>query len=242
MALCLCLVAGAQTNFRHVSSSEAKAAAKAEQKLLFLDFYTDWCGPCKMMANEVFPQKPVGDYLNPKFVCVKINAEKGEGVELAKKYKIKAYPSFIIADNEGKEKGRFAGFRDIDGLRTEIERITDPSKSPEVVKSRYESGDRTPDLVLNYAELVYDEARNMRTKNSYEIAKKKAEDVVQDDFSNLSDADRLKKENIFVYRKYSSTPETPSARFMTDNIDRFPADMKADIDTIVKDLFQKTIS
>ena len=54
--------------------------------------------------------------------------------------------------------------------------------------------------------------------------------------------DLLKKENIFVYRKYSSTPETPSARFMTDNIDRFPADMKADIDTIVKDLFQKTIS
>ncbi|MDD5895098.1 MAG: thioredoxin domain-containing protein [Prevotellaceae bacterium] len=240
--LCSCLVAGAQTEFRHVSFDEAKAAAKAESKLLFIDFYTEWCGPCKRMANEIFPQKPVGDYLNPKFVCVKINAEKGEGVELANKYKITAYPTFIVADATGKEMGKFEGGRDIDGLRTEIERIIDPSKSPDVVRSRYDSGERTPDVVLNYAALVFEEASNIRAKNAYEIAQKKAEKVVQDYFSNLSEADRLKKENLFVYRKYSSTPDTPSARFMTDNIDRFPADMKADIDTIVKDLFQNTMA
>ena len=75
----------AQTDFRHISYAEGLEAAKAEGKTLFIDFYTEWCGPCKRMARDVFPQKDVGDYMNAKFVCLKIDAEKGEGVELAKR-------------------------------------------------------------------------------------------------------------------------------------------------------------
>ena len=242
MALCLCLVAGAQTNFRHVSFSEAKAAAKAEQKLLFMDFYTDWCGPCKMMANTIFPQKEVGDYLNPHLVCIKVNAEKGEGVELAKQFKISAYPTFIITDAEGKEKGRFVGGRDIDGLRSEIERIINPANSPENLKARYEAGERTPELIVNYTALIKDEARNLRKQDARAKAEEEANRIAQDYFASLSESDRFKADNIFVYRKFSQTPETASAKFMIDNIDRFPADMKADIDTIVKKLYFNTIA
>ena len=56
----------AQTDFRHLSYNEAIAAAKAEKKMVFIDFYTSWCGPCKMMMKNVFPQKSVGDYLKGK--------------------------------------------------------------------------------------------------------------------------------------------------------------------------------
>ncbi|MGN0280854.1 MAG: thioredoxin family protein [Prevotella sp.] len=241
-ALCLCLVVEAQTNFRHVTFNEAKAAAKAEQKLLFMDFYTDWCGPCKMMANTIFPQKEVGDYLNPRLVCIKVDAEKGEGVELAKQFKIKAYPTFIITDAEGVEKGRFVGGRDIDGLRSEIERITVPGNSPEQLKARYNSGERTPELIANYTALIIDEGRNSRKKEAYMKANEEANRIAQDYFAGLSEADRFKAENIFVYRKFSETPEEPSAKFMIENIDRFPADMKADIDTIVKKLYFNTIA
>ena len=93
----LTMSATAQTNFRHITYDEAINAAKAENKLVFMDFYTDWCGPCKMMMNEVFPKKEVGDFMNEKFVCIKLNAEK-EGKELAKLYKVKAYPTFIAID------------------------------------------------------------------------------------------------------------------------------------------------
>ena len=68
----------AQTNFRDITYKEALAAAKAEKKLVFIDFYTSWCGPCKMMTKNVFPiERTSGDYLNAKFVCVKIDAGKG---------------------------------------------------------------------------------------------------------------------------------------------------------------------
>ena len=70
------LAAHAQTNFRSISFDEALKVAKQENKLVFIDFYTDWCGPCKKMAKEVFPQKMVGDFMNAKFVNLKLNAEK----------------------------------------------------------------------------------------------------------------------------------------------------------------------
>ena len=46
---------------------QASAKAKAEKKLIFLDCFTTWCGPCKKMAREVFPTEVAGAYMNPKF-------------------------------------------------------------------------------------------------------------------------------------------------------------------------------
>lgn len=104
IALFLMLGAGtaiAQTHFRTLSFDAALSAAKQEKKMVFIDFYTDWCGPCKMMARDVFPQPKVGDYFNARFVCLKLNAEK-EGKELAKKYQVSAYPTYVVLDADGK--------------------------------------------------------------------------------------------------------------------------------------------
>ncbi|WP_316796744.1 thioredoxin family protein [Pedobacter agri] len=75
--------------------------AKKQHKLIFLDFYTDWCAPCKRMDAEIFPDKNVGAVYNQLFVSYKVNAEKGNGIELAKKFSIKAYPTWIFLDETG---------------------------------------------------------------------------------------------------------------------------------------------
>ncbi len=55
------------------------ALAKKENKLIFMDCYTSWCGPCKALARDVFPQQKVGDFFNPRFINVQYDMEKGDG-------------------------------------------------------------------------------------------------------------------------------------------------------------------
>ena len=79
-------------NFLHGTTwAEAVAKAKAENKLIFIDFYTQWCGPCLNMAQTVFSLPTVGYYYNQTFINLKIDAEEGEGITLAKKYGVRSY-------------------------------------------------------------------------------------------------------------------------------------------------------
>ena len=62
----------AQTNFQELTLEKALEKAESEHKKVFVDCYTSWCGPCKMMAEKVLPLKEVGEYMNERFVCIKV--------------------------------------------------------------------------------------------------------------------------------------------------------------------------
>ena len=81
---------------------KALQQAKAENKLVFLDIYATWCGPCKLLKKNTFTDKKVGDFFNKTFVNVSIDGEKGVGPQLAQKFGITAYPSLIVANADGK--------------------------------------------------------------------------------------------------------------------------------------------
>ena len=82
--------------------AQALAKAKAEGKPLFVDFYAVWCGPCKKMEKQIFTQPEVGEYFNKHFVALQLDAEKPENVDVAKTYKVEAFPTLGIFDGEGK--------------------------------------------------------------------------------------------------------------------------------------------
>ncbi len=88
--------------FEHGSLQEALDKARKEKKAVFVDCFTSWCGPCKMMSSKVFPDKRAGDYFNPRFVSIKIDMEKGEGKALAAKWQVRAFPTYLILDDRGK--------------------------------------------------------------------------------------------------------------------------------------------
>ncbi len=89
----------------------AKTKAAAEQKLIFIDFYADWCGPCKMMEKEVFTDSLVGAYYNSKFISLQINVEKKENQKWVKQYKVTSMPTLAVIRPDGKIVSLVTGAR-----------------------------------------------------------------------------------------------------------------------------------
>ncbi len=82
--------------------NKALAEAKKQHKLIFLDAYASWCGPCKLLKKNTFPDKEAGEYFNSNFINVAIDMEKGDGPALSEKFSVTAYPTLIITDANGK--------------------------------------------------------------------------------------------------------------------------------------------
>jgi len=84
--------------------------AKKENKLIFLDVYATWCGPCKKLKSKTFSDKEVGDFYNQTFINVALDGEKGEGLELARKYGVRGYPTLLFIDANGKVVSGTSGY------------------------------------------------------------------------------------------------------------------------------------
>lgn len=100
---------GDGVNFFEGTFRQAKEKAKKENKLIMLDAYTTWCGPCKVLKNKVFPNKELGDYINANFVSIGVDMEAGEGPALANMYPIEGYPTILFMDATGKVKKKVLG-------------------------------------------------------------------------------------------------------------------------------------
>lgn len=98
LALALVFSFGLQAQkieFRDISFKEGLQAAADEGKPVFIDCFTTWCGPCKWMSANIFTDPAVAEYYNENYICLKIDMEKGEGLDIAKNYKIRAYPTLL---------------------------------------------------------------------------------------------------------------------------------------------------
>ncbi|CCH51648.1 Thioredoxin domain protein [Fibrisoma limi BUZ 3] len=102
--------------FTESSWKEVLKRAKAEKKVIFLDAYASWCGPCKLLQKKVFTQKEVGDYFNGKFINVKMDMEKGEGPALSQVYPLEAYPTLLFIDGNGRVLKKVIGYQSPENL------------------------------------------------------------------------------------------------------------------------------
>lgn len=109
--------------FQEGTWQEILAKAKAEDKPIFVDVYTQWCGPCKYVSTNVFPQKELGDYYNTHFIAYKIDAESPAGVEFVKQYPVTAYPTFFFIDKAGEVLHKVVGAKNVDGFLKEAETV-----------------------------------------------------------------------------------------------------------------------
>lgn len=96
-------------HFTDRSWSQLLTKANSEDKLIFMDAYTTWCGPCKWMSKNVFPDAEVSALYNRNFINAYIDMEKGEGIELRKKYEVKAYPTYLFINGDGEVVHKVVG-------------------------------------------------------------------------------------------------------------------------------------
>jgi len=150
-----CSTAQDGIKFLDAEFGEVLALAELEGKLVFVDAYTDWCAPCKKMDKEVFSKKEVADYYNTNFLSVKINMEKGEGVALAEKYYIFAYPSLLFVNYDGTVAHRYAGFQDQKGLLALGGMALDDGNNLAALNKRYQAGERSAEFLQKYLQASF---------------------------------------------------------------------------------------
>lgn len=134
------------------SFEEATREAKRQDKLIFIDLYTVWCAPCKIMSNSVFPREDVGEYFNEMFICCKLDAER-EGIEIAKKYGVLSYPTLLFINANGDVVSKISGAIPAETLieqgKNAVTEINNPNSLINL-KKRYESGDRDEQFLKLY--------------------------------------------------------------------------------------------
>ncbi|MCX6199871.1 MAG: thioredoxin domain-containing protein [Bacteroidetes bacterium] len=157
--------------------------AKAQNKLVFMDCYTAWCGPCKRLAAQVFPDSAVGEYFNANFVNTKFDMEKGEGVDLASKYQIRAYPTLLWIDGSGNVVHKIVGGLDVGGLLQNGKKAIDPT--PGILtgmKNKYANGNRDVNFLSDFL-------------NTLVASEEKYEDVFKEYLSKLAPTDFTDKKH-----------------------------------------------
>ena len=138
-------------HFFHGTWEEACWKAQAEDKLVFADFYTRWCGPCLNMAENVFTLSFVGDFYNEHFVCVKVDAEHGEGVALAKRYEVRSYPTYLFIDPaNGDVLHRSRSRQDAEVFLETGKSALDPCRRSPYLEAEYAAGSTDKTVLEHY--------------------------------------------------------------------------------------------
>lgn len=199
---------GQGIEFFHGSFDEALEKAKVENKLIFVDFYTSWCGPCKQMTKDIFPLEEVGNFYNEHFVCCKVDAEKGEGIALAKKYGIRGYPTFLFADANGNSVHSGIGGKSVEKF-IELGKIAlDPSKRLNAKKEKFESGKMSREEVLEYLNTLLSAGGNV-TK------------VLNHHLSSLSEEETYSEETFKLIKNYAIRFEEEAFQFLITNREKY---------------------
>ena len=168
--------------------SDALARSKKEGKLVFIDCYTSWCGPCKYLAKEIFTQKEVGDFYNSHFINLSFDMEKGEGIKIRTKYAVQAFPTLLFLNAEGETVHVGIGAGDANMLIELAKTALDDTRNLLSISNKIKAGDKSIQTLAIYL------------KNNNYASDKEA--LVNDYFKRATDDEKLSKEAWDLFKDY----------------------------------------
>ena len=209
-------------SFEHNTNwAKVKEKAKAENKYIFVDCFTTWCGPCTWMSENVFPQEKVGTYFNDKFVSLKLQMDKtdkdsedvkswyDEAVRFGKDYSVRAYPTFLVFDPNGELVHRIVGGGEADDFIASVSKSLNPETQYVTLVKKFEQNPKDVKIakqLIAAAESAYDEETSAKAVNA---------------FINLVDKNELlTADNISILLNNTKSTAAPSFAIIRDNKDK----------------------
>ena len=206
--------------------TEIVAMAKKENKLIFLDGYASWCGPCKWMASNIFTNDSVGDYYNRTFICASIDMEKGEGIALKNTYDIRAYPTLLFLTADGKMVHKRVGaaqkvqdYLDMGGI------ALSPEHCYATCLKKYKSGVNTPEFIYEFCQRLSDAYTPMT-------------EVLQNYFPTQTEDKLQDRTNWNIIRKFVSDMDSPVFAYLLNHREEYVSKYTKDsVDNKISEVF-----
>lgn len=195
--------------FAHGSFQEVLGQAKAQKKILFVDAYTTWCGPCKWMSANTFPDPKVGEFFNANFVSYKLDMEKGEGPDIAKKYNVMAYPTLLFLASNGELIDVAVGA--LDGkkfLELGEKVIKGGYETLSSKRAKFDQGVRDRDFLYEYLVALSEAGQD-------------GGDVLEAYKEGMNGAALLEEKNWEIFARYFTKTESDQFKYVESNLEQF---------------------
>lgn len=191
-------------DFQDIKFADLLAKAKKENKPVFLDAYASWCGPCKMLEKNIFPQEEVKDFFNQNFINAHYDMEKGEGPAIAARYGIRSYPTMLFLNGDGEVIAKGLGYMDAENLLQLARKSTMAARQNISPRKMFDSGESGSDFL---SEIIRNNA-----ESDYDFAKKAAERY----FSVRKKGPFSKQEISYIFY-FTRSASDPLFKFFVEN-------------------------
>ena len=182
--------------------SEILALAKKENKLIFMDAFASWCGPCKWLATNIFTNDTIADYYNSTFICVSIDMEKGEGVQIRNKYEVRYYPTLLFINQGGEIVHEKVGAaRKIPDYINMGKTALNPEENLSAYIKKYNNGENSDDFIQSFL---------IKLSDAY----LPVQPILQKYFSAKSEAEMFSRSSWSIIQKYVNDMDMPQFDFL----------------------------
>lgn len=172
-------------DFQDLSLEEGLKKAKKENKIVFIDVYATWCGPCKYLSKNVFVDDDLGEFMNENFVSLKLDGEKGDGLRLMNEFSLDSYPTMLFLNSDMDLLQKIVGAVSAEQIEAVGNEVIHPEETAIYqLEQQYKSGNRDRDVLAAYAVELLNADREMES--------------IVDEFLELYPEPNLKDENEFL--------------------------------------------
>lgn len=203
----------------NLSWTEILSMAKKENKFIFIDCYATWCGPCKLMDNNVYPTYRVGNFANEHFVSIRLqmdstlhDSQKVKDMyrlvnKIQSEYKVNAFPTYLFFGPEGEIVHRAIGYVDPLPFINVLKDAVDSNKQYYKLLGKFKNGESLPSTSLKFLAEINFQNGDRAQANAI------AETYIENYLNKLDDQRFLTQENFDFLNEFSSLQKTTDKFF-----------------------------